>query len=119
MKGFQRKLLRFLRKMAIATIVIGIAVFFIAKAIGLSLAEAYQYAGIICILLGCLSVAGNMTMTTNPTYFQAKSVGSKSINDGLREDFMSSMGNYRFLLLLSAIGVILIGFSFIMDALHY
>lgn len=118
MKRFQKMLLKFLRNLSIVSIIIGIIVFVIAKATGFSLVEAYQYAGIICILIGCLSVVGNMSMTSNPTYFQAKSVSSKSINDGLREDFMSKLGNYRLLLLLLAVGILLIAFSFLLDAMH-
>jgi hypothetical protein len=115
MKQFGKRFLKFLLKVLIASVVVGLIFYLISLATGLPLAEAFQYGGIACILLGFLSLTGKMNMTANPTYLQSKSVSDKSITESTLEEFRSRDGNYRFLILMAVTGAVLIGLSYLID----
>ncbi len=117
MKDLRNKLLKFLGKVLIASIVIGLAFYLLSTVTELPLVDAFQYAGIACILVGLLSLVGKMNMTTDPTYLQSRSISEKSITESSLEDFKSRDGNYRFITFMLATAAVLIGFSFLLDSL--
>lgn len=101
-------LIKYIIYIAITLVVIGIISFVISKATGMDFAEVLQYAGIVCIVLGLLSVVGNLNSTTNVTYLQSRSVSDKSFGDGARDDFKSRNTSFRFLSIMGIVGLVLI-----------
>lgn len=117
MKRLRTKIRKFLGKVLIAAVVIGLAFYLLSVATGLPLVDAFQYAGMACILVGLLSLVGKMNITSDLTYLQSRSVSEKSVTDSSLEDFKSRSDNYRFITFMLATAALLIGFSFLLDRL--
>jgi hypothetical protein len=103
-----RWLIKYIIYISITLIVVGLASYAISKATGMAFAETLQYAGIICAVLGMLSVVGNLNTTTNVTYLQSRSVSEKSFGESAKEDFESRDKSFKFLSITGFAGLVLI-----------
>jgi hypothetical protein len=84
----------------------------------LVLSNTIMYAGIICLVLGILSIIGNNNVTSDPTFFQSKSLFAKTVNDINSDNFKSRESSMNFLLFMFVVGALLIVISMILEYFH-
>jgi beta-lactamase regulating signal transducer with metallopeptidase domain len=101
-------LIKYIIYIAVTFLGIGIISYAVSRATGMEFAETLQYAGIICIVLGLLSVVGNLNTTTNVSYLQSRSISEKPFGESAREDFESRDKSFKFLSIIGIVGLVLI-----------
>ena len=83
----------------------------------IALSEVLFYAGLLCIIIGGLSMVGNRDNSTDASYFMAKSVGAKSTNEFNEESFDKRSSRWRFLIFMASVGGVLIAIVVLSDVL--
>jgi hypothetical protein len=112
-----KSLLIFARRVLIGGVIFTVISFLIYRFFHVNLADAFTYAGFISILIGAVSIPGKMNMDTSPTLFQSKSVSTRSFGDQMAEDFKERDHNYKFLLYMLTIGILMFLISTVISRL--
>lgn len=110
------KLVRYLRKVLITAVIIGVVTTALAMVFHFKITDTLQLVGMACALIGLLSLVGKMNMTTNVTYLQSRSI-TKSMADSTLEDFKSRDGNFRFMAVMLGTSTVLILVSLLIDGI--
>lgn len=118
MQRFFRWLLKFLRNVLIFFILISIVTFVIAKLVNTKYSTAYENAGIISLVLGLVSIIGNMNMSADPKIYQAESLSSRSMQDSAEENMKSRDKSFKFLGYMVVVAALLILASIILGRLN-
>jgi hypothetical protein len=103
-----KSLLKFARRVLIGGVIFTVIAFLIYRFFHVNLADAFTYAGFISIAIGSASIPGRMSMDMKPSLFQSRSVSSKSFGDQMAEDFKEKDNNYKFLLYMVSIGILML-----------
>jgi hypothetical protein len=82
------------------------------------LSMVFYFMGLGYIAIGGMSFVGNLSMTSNTSYLQVRSVASKSVYESSLDDYKSRNSSFSFLLFMAASGLVLLGAGALMSLIN-
>ncbi|MBH1942148.1 hypothetical protein I5677_14695 [Mobilitalea sibirica] len=115
MKGLIKRISKFMFKIIIADIILAGLAFVISYFSDMKISDIMVYAGIICILIGGLSLLGSGNNSADVTYIISKSAGNNSMNENTEENYKNRNNSMRFLIFMSCVGGFLLAIVALID----
>lgn len=115
MDGLIKRFCKYLFKILIVDIFLTVLAFIISYFSKINISDILLYVGILCMIIGMLSVLGNSNNSVDATYFISKSAGTKSINEITEENYKNRNSSLRFLVFMSCVGGFFITIVVVMD----
>lgn len=107
MRGIFKIILKYLIILVIVLLIISAVVFIISKVYEFTLSTTFSYASIISMVLGVLSIYGNISMNADPRFFQIESASIKSIHQRTKDIISFKDSTYFFLFFMIIVGLLL------------
>lgn len=109
-RHFLKQLVKYIRVIGILT-AINLAVTGLVCWIGgwwgfIHYSNGLMYSGGLFLLLGGMSMVGNINMRANPTYQYVRTAGKESLEGRAREDLKSTDKSFKFLLIMGLTGAV-------------
>ncbi len=117
MKPKMKRLMLYVLKVIVASAVLGGAAYVISLVTKRNFNDNLVYAGMLCLLVGGLSIVGQRNTSTDVSYFQSRSVGSNSVREITEENYKNRNSSMRFLIFMLLVGAILLGTGIILTEL--
>lgn len=103
--------LKFIKMIILAALVISVIVLSVSFIFKFKLSDSLNYAGIICMVLGFLSVSGNMKTTNDLRFFNLDVSSKKSICKNAKDDLNLRDSSFNFFIFMILVGILLIMIS--------
>lgn len=119
MKGFLIEIINYIKKLFLVLIIISFVVFIISLIFRLKLARAFYFTGIVCMIVGCSSVFGNINMASDSKYYQLERASSRSLYQSSKDNLKLRDNSYRFLTFMIILGLLLMFISSILKNYYF
>jgi F0F1-type ATP synthase membrane subunit a len=115
MKGFIKRGCRYILKVLIVDGVLTGLAFVISYFSKMRMNDVLLYVGVICMLIGMLSMLGNNNNSVDVKYFISKSVGVNSINEITEENYKNRNKSASFMIFMLCVGGVFIAIVALID----
>ncbi len=115
MKGLFKRIGKYILKVFIVDGILAGLAFIISYFSKMRMNDILLYIGIICMLIGMLSVIGNSNNSRDANYFISKSVGAKSVNEITEENYKNRNKSASFMIFMLCAGGVFIAVVALID----